>query len=453
MSDLEQRFRFWRSRMPVSGANHLGFWRGPLEAWRDEGDTLAADVSADASPAARRFAWQVRLAQGEALLILVRRWADGIFECLTREHGASCRVESLLERMHEAFPELLPSRADLAADADKPLNRKAGFAFFQGVLLSGLLSAPTVGADILRAMRRPKPTSLEHLERFRRDGALDLGPVFLERRGRVGTVTFTHGAYLNAEDDALLDAFETAVDLVLLDDRIDTGVLRGGPMPHPKYAGRRVFCSGINLTLLCQGRISLNFFIARELGVVSKLYRGLAADPTDEISGVTLEKPWIGVVDGHAIGGGVQLLLVLDHVLAEEEAFFAIPARTEGFIPGVANLRLARLMGAGRARAIVETGHRFGPTDPDGRCLVETVAPRDRLDAAVAAVIDRYSGMGSVGFVANRRAFRFAEEPEDLFRAYMASFCLAQARCLFDPAAADHLAEVWGNRSARKNLR
>lgn len=448
MYELDDRFQRWRGRMPVTGPNHLGFWRGPFEDWRDEGDCLAADALARQAPEGRHFVWRIRLAQGEALLILVRRWAVGTFDCLTKDCGTAHRIETLLDQMHGTFPKLLPSRADLAADADRPLKEKSGFALFEGVLMSGLLSDPSVGARIMREMRRPKSSSLDCLDRFRRDGAIDLGPVFLERRGRVGALTFTHGAHLNAEDDALLDAFETAVDLVLLDDRIDTGVLRGGPMSHPKYAGRRVFCSGINLTLLCQGRISLHYFIARELGVVSKLYRGLAADPSDDLSGLAFEKPWIGVVDTHAIGGGVQLLLVLDHVLADETAFFAIPARTEGFIPGVANLRLARVLGARRARAIVYTGHRFGATDPDGRHLIDSVALPARIDTAVDTVIDRYSGSHSAGLIANRRAFRFAEEPEDVFRAYMACFCLEQARCLFDPASADHLETVWGKRGS-----
>jgi hypothetical protein len=40
---------------------------------------------------------------------------------------------------------------------------------------------------------------------------------------------------------------ETAVDLTLLDDGIQVGVLRGGTMTHPRHAGRRVFSAGINL--------------------------------------------------------------------------------------------------------------------------------------------------------------------------------------------------------------
>ncbi len=52
-------------------------------------------------------------------------------------------------------------------------------------------------------------------------------------------------------------------------------MLRGAPATHPKHAGRRIFGSGINLTHLYHGKISLvEFMIERELGAVSKMYRG-----------------------------------------------------------------------------------------------------------------------------------------------------------------------------------
>ena len=97
----------------------------------------------------------------------------------------------------------------------------------------------------------------------------------VDREGDVGHVTIQNHAFLNSEDDASVAALEVAVDLVLLDDAIGVGVLRGAPATHPKYAGRRIFGSGINLTHLYYGKISLvEFMLERELGAVTKMYRG-----------------------------------------------------------------------------------------------------------------------------------------------------------------------------------
>ena len=49
----------------------------------------------------------------------------------------------------------------------------------------------------------------------------------------------------------------------------------------------------------------------------------------------TLEKPWIAVVDGFAIGGGCQLLLVVDYVIAESGAYFNLPARMYPRVTGL----------------------------------------------------------------------------------------------------------------------
>ena len=56
--------------------------------------------------------------------------------------------------------------------------------------------------------------------------------------------------------------------------------------------------------------------------------------PPDEWTGSTIEKPWIAAVDGFAIGGGCQHLLVMDYVLAASDAYMTLPARKEGIIPG-----------------------------------------------------------------------------------------------------------------------
>ncbi len=72
-------------------------------------------------------------------------------------------------------------------------------------------------------------------QEFENNGRVELASVTLERRDGVGYLTFSAGDRLNAEDEQQVVDFETAVDLVLLDDQIRVGVLRGGVMTHPRY--------------------------------------------------------------------------------------------------------------------------------------------------------------------------------------------------------------------------
>src|ERR671937_1332908 len=143
-------------------------------------------------------------------------------------------------------------------------------------------------------MLRPTSQALEALPELRATGEVDLGAAAVRRDGSAAVVELRNPRHLNAEDDATLPATEVAVDLALLDPDVEICVLRGGVVDHPRYAGRRIFGAGLNLTFLFHGRLSFMFFMTRDLGYVNKLYRGLSAplhrpgQPED-----TTEKPWL----------------------------------------------------------------------------------------------------------------------------------------------------------------
>ena len=88
-------------------------------------------------------------------------------------------------------------------------------------------------------------------------------PAYVERRGRAGYLELRNPRHLNAEDNSTLPETEWAVDLILLDPDIEVGVFRGGAVEHPRYAGRRIFGAGINLTLLYKGQISTSSSTSR----------------------------------------------------------------------------------------------------------------------------------------------------------------------------------------------
>jgi thioesterase DpgC len=181
---------------------------------------------------------------------------------------------------------------------------------------------------------------------------------------------------------------------------------------------------------------------------VSKIYRGLTAGAdadtdTDEIFGTTLEKPWVAVVEKFAIGGGCQYLLVMDYVLAASDAYMTLPARKEGIIPATANLRLPRFVGDRLARQAVMYDRRIDCDSPEGHLICDQVVPPEEIDTALAEVVERLTSSGVVSAAANRRAFRIAQEPIDLFRSYMAVYARDQAMCHFSPALIDNLERHW----------
>ena len=96
------------------------------------------------------------------------------------------------------------------------------------------------------------------------------------RDGKASYVYLKNPRYLNAEDANTVDDTEIAVDLAILDPRTEIAVLRGDTLDHPKYQGRRVLGTGINLTHLYYGKIPYLWYLQRELGFVNKFYRGLA---------------------------------------------------------------------------------------------------------------------------------------------------------------------------------
>jgi thioesterase DpgC len=408
--------------------------RLPARPRRTEAEARAAEaVKREARDARTRF---------------LRGHVEAVYRLLTHDHAQPLRAEELVHAAAERFPGLVATREAVERDRQLPQRDKEGVEIDHGIFFCQILSNRTAGLHLVHTMLRPTREAERLLDRFRAEGSCDLGPVRVDRIGAAGHVTLSNPAYLNAEDDSTVLPLEIAIDLVLLDPEIEIGVLRGGVVSHPKYAGRRVFNAGINLTHLYHGKISfVAFYLVRDLGLVNKLYRGhtSALFLPDEPE-LTVEKPWIAAVESFAIGGGCQILLTMDHVLAEEDAYFNLPARKEGIIPGAANLRLTRAVGDRLARQAILYERGFPAASPEGALLCDSVVPRDGMDAAIAQAVTRLTSAGIVSAAANRKALRVADEPLDVFRRYMALYAREQAECHFSPALIRNLEHHWDAR-------
>jgi (3,5-dihydroxyphenyl)acetyl-CoA 1,2-dioxygenase len=270
--------------------------------------------------------------------------------------------------------------------------------------------------------------------------------------GRACVVNYVHPRFLNAEDETTLVGMEICVDVALLDDASDVVVLRGEHVDNPKYGGRRIFGAGINLTHLYHGRIPFIWYLQRDLGYVNKIYRGLSVEgepPPDECGGATIEKLWIAAVEGFAIGGHCQVLLVCDYVIAERNAYLTLPARKEGIIPGAANLRLPRFTGDRIARQAILYERRLDCASPECALVCDAVVDSGTMDDALEELVSGLTSSGIVSAAGNRRAIRIGQEPLDLFRTYMAIYAREQAFCHFSPALISNLERYWNahNRS------
>jgi thioesterase DpgC len=373
-----------------------------------------------------------------------------LFAQLTAGGSKFLRVEELMPEAARLVPGLTPDAEAMAAENARPLREKEGIETDHGILLSHILACPDSGLHLCHAMLLPRSEALELLPRLEKDGAVDLGLTHVSRMGKASVVEFRGLSTLNALDDTIVPPLEIAVDLAVLDRATEIAVLRGGRVEHPKYAGRRIFSSGLNLTHLYQGKISFLFYFLHVMGFENKIFRGLARPevPPDDLAGSTLEKPWIASVETFAIGGGCQHLLAMDYVLAEAGAYLTLPARKEGIIPGLANLRLPRFVGDRLARQAIMYGRRFECDSAEGRMICDEVVPPGDMDAALARVIDGLTSSGIVSFVGNRRQFRIGQEPLDLFRRYISLYAREQAWCHFSDGLIANLERYW-NAQAR----
>ena len=442
----------WRASAPEPGD---GFERASAAtcAFLTRGEDLRAQLPPRATRTASEAEAAASLAASldDARISFLRKHADDVYAALTDDLRRPVRDEELVYAAAERFPGLTPTRMQVATERTRPLPEKDGVEIAQGLFLSFVLASPRSGPHLVWAMLRPTDVALERLDEFRGTGVADLGGAYLERRGSAAFLEIRNDRHLNAEDCETLAATETAVDLALLDPAVEVGVIRGAVVSHPRYAGRRVFGAGLNLTHLYHGRLDFLFFVTRDLGYVNKLFRGLSSDehrPAEPEQ--TTEKLWIAAVETFAIGGACQILHTVDHVIAERGARLYLPARKEGILPGASNLRLPRSVGDRLARQAILSGLEFEAGTPNGDLLCdEVVESSGELDAAVARRVEALTSSGVVNAAGNRRALRVGLEPLELFRQYMATFCREQAYCHFSPALVQNLERHWNAHERR----
>src|SRR5262245_25931041 len=153
--------------------------------------------------------------------------------------------------------------------------------------------------------------------------------ISLEVQGRVSRMTFDRPEVLNAGNAQFAADLGRAVAAIDARDGVRVVVMTG--------AGR-AFQTGVDLKALAAGELTQPDLIAWE----------------DAMTAIErMDRLVIAAINGHCIGGGLQLALVCDYRLAVEEALLSLPAVKECLIPSMALYRLPRLIGLARAKELI----------------------------------------------------------------------------------------------------
>jgi enoyl-CoA hydratase/carnithine racemase len=190
-------------------------------------------------------------------------------------------------------------------------------------------------------------------------------PVLYEARDGVGWITLNRPTVLNALHTELAAVLADHVDAAAADPDVVLVIVRG--------AGR-AFCSGMDRTAMAAGTVGEPFFRhwIRALNRLEDMPKLAAA-----------------VMHGHAIGGGLQLALACDFRIATTDAVIGLGATRHGVIPDGAVLRLARVIGLGRATELALLNDEVTAADAGRMGLVNWVCAPGEIMATVERLIDK----------------------------------------------------------------
>lgn len=193
----------------------------------------------------------------------------------------------------------------------------------------------------------------------------------LESEGPVWTLTVNRPEALNALNSVVLNEMAEALRLVaeLPFEAARALVITG--------AGEKAFVAGADIKeIAALNEEQAQAFALRGQSIFHELN--------------LMKIPVIAAVNGFALGGGCELALACDFVIASDNAKFGLPEVTLGLIPGFGGtVRLSRAVGSRRARELTYTGDMISADEARSYGLVNKVVPLAELKGAVGAVVGK----------------------------------------------------------------
>ncbi|PWW00142.1 short chain enoyl-CoA hydratase [Hoeflea marina] len=190
-----------------------------------------------------------------------------------------------------------------------------------------------------------------------------------ETRGRVALLTLNRPEALNALNSELMGELREAMATYGTDDRIGAIVLTGS---------EKAFAAGADIKEM-QPRDYVGAY-------VEDLFEGWSAV-------ASMRKPLIAAVSGYALGGGCELAMMCDFIIAADTAKFGQPEITLGIIPGMGgSQRLTRAVGKAKAMDMCLTGRMMDAAEAERSGLVSRVVPAADLIATAMAAAEKIAG-------------------------------------------------------------
>jgi len=183
--------------------------------------------------------------------------------------------------------------------------------------------------------------------------------ILLERNGNLAHIILNRPALLNAIDNQLAQDLIDVCATVAADDSIWVALLSG--------AGERAFCAGADLK-------ARRDFTPEQWAHQRQLFRRTFAALR------SVPQPTIAAVHGFALGGGSELAMLCDIIVASHDAVFGLTEVSLGIIPGGGGTQsLPRLIGRHLAKERIFTARRFDAQEAQALGLVNRLVPRDLL--------------------------------------------------------------------------
>src|SRR5829696_6263521 len=194
--------------------------------------------------------------------------------------------------------------------------------------------------------------------------------ILVERRGRVGLITLNRPQALNALNAALIAELGAALDDLEGDPAIAAIVLTGG---------EKAFAAGADIKEMA----GKTYMQAYAEDFITRGWERVAQ----------CRKPVIAAVGGYALGGGNEVAMMCDIVIAAENAKFGQPEINLGIMPGAGGTqRLPRAVGKAKAMDMCLTARNMDAHEAERAGLVSRVVPLERLMEEAMAVAQKVAG-------------------------------------------------------------